>query len=221
MIRAKETDVLVIAVAIFSQLQELGLQEMWLAFGQGRNLKWISMHELTTTLAPDKTLVFCFSMPLQAVILWLHSVERAKGQNGGHGMCVLKLQMSSPNWAAILHTLKKRILGGWKSLLSWCMTDPVQLELLMMHGWSSFPGSKYHTKLFPELVHPLFSTLDVLHTSQHAYRAELWSVSLKRRILENGGGNQKKTAGVSYGLSSYQLLRVAKSLPNASANAVS
>ena len=69
MIRAKETDVLVIAVAIFSQLQELGLQEMWLAFGQGRNLKWISMHELTTTLAPDKTLVFCFSMPLQAVIL--------------------------------------------------------------------------------------------------------------------------------------------------------
>ena len=42
MIRANDTDVLVIAVATFSQLQKLGLQEMWLAFGQGQNLKWIS-----------------------------------------------------------------------------------------------------------------------------------------------------------------------------------
>ena len=83
MIRAKETDVLVIAVAIFSQLQELGLQEMWLAFGQGRNLKWISMHELTTTLAPERGTADCFSKPLHAVILCLHSVEWAKGQHGG------------------------------------------------------------------------------------------------------------------------------------------
>ena len=55
MIKANDTDVLVIAVATFSQLQELGLQEMWLAFGQGRNLKWISVHELTSTLAPERS----------------------------------------------------------------------------------------------------------------------------------------------------------------------
>ena len=55
MISANDTDVLEIAVATFSQLQELGLQELWLAFGQGRNLKWIPVHELTSTLAPKRS----------------------------------------------------------------------------------------------------------------------------------------------------------------------
>ena len=54
MISANDTDVLVIAVSTFSQLQELGRQEMWLAFGQGRNLKWTLVHELVLTLAPEK-----------------------------------------------------------------------------------------------------------------------------------------------------------------------
>lgn len=54
MISANDMDVLMIAVSTFSQLQELGLQEMWLAFGQGRNLKWIPVHELILTLAPEK-----------------------------------------------------------------------------------------------------------------------------------------------------------------------
>ena len=39
MVKANDTDLLVIAVATFSQLQEIGLQEMWLAFGQGQNMK--------------------------------------------------------------------------------------------------------------------------------------------------------------------------------------
>ena len=56
---------------------------MWLAFGQGRNLKRVSVHELTTTLAPERSSANCFSMPLHAVILCLHSVEWAKGQHGG------------------------------------------------------------------------------------------------------------------------------------------
>ena len=55
MISANDTDVLVIVVATFSQLQELGLQQLWLAFGQGRNLKWIPVHELTSTLAPERS----------------------------------------------------------------------------------------------------------------------------------------------------------------------
>jgi len=50
-----DTDVLVIAFATFSQLQELGLQELWLAFGQGRNLQWIPVHKLTSTLAPERS----------------------------------------------------------------------------------------------------------------------------------------------------------------------
>ena len=55
MVKANDTDLLVIAVATFSQLQAIGLQEMWLAFGQGQNMKWIAVHELKTTLGPEKS----------------------------------------------------------------------------------------------------------------------------------------------------------------------
>ena len=95
------------------------------------------------------------------------------------------------------------------------MTDPNKLKLLMMQGWNSLQGSRDPTKLFLQLVQLLFSTLDVLHTRQHAYGAGLWSASLKRRVLLNGGGNKKETARVSYGLHSHQLLRVASNLRNA------
>ena len=158
-----------------------------------------------------------FFHPSQVVILCLHSMERAKGQPGRHGVCVLKLQMSSPNWANILHRLKKRILRGWRSLSSWCMTDPVQLKLLMMHSWNSLPGCRDPMKLFPQLMQLLFNTLDALHTRQHAYGFRLWCASLKRRVLLNRDGNKKETAGVSYGLCSHQLLRVASNSQNASA----
>ena len=55
MINANDTDVLVLAVALFSSLKEVGLQELWLAFGQGRFLKWIPVHQLATSLSPEKS----------------------------------------------------------------------------------------------------------------------------------------------------------------------
>ena len=60
MIKANDTDVLVIAIATFSHSQELGLEEMWIAFGQGKNIKWMSVHELSTLLSPKKSLGLLF-----------------------------------------------------------------------------------------------------------------------------------------------------------------
>ena len=51
MVKASDTDVLVIAVSVLQALQELGLQQLWLAFGQGQNLRWIPVHDLCCTLA--------------------------------------------------------------------------------------------------------------------------------------------------------------------------
>ena len=50
MIKANDTDV-VIAVSALQGLQELGLQKLWVAFGQRQNLKWIPVHDLCCTLA--------------------------------------------------------------------------------------------------------------------------------------------------------------------------
>jgi len=79
----------------------------------------------------------------------------------------------------------------------------------MMHHWNSLPGSRDPTTLFPQLEQLLFSTSDALHTRQHVYGAGLWCASLKRRVLLNGDGNKKETAGAPYGLHSHQLFRVA------------
>ena len=37
---------LVIAVSVLQTPQELGLQQLWLAFGQGQNLRWVPVHDL-------------------------------------------------------------------------------------------------------------------------------------------------------------------------------
>lgn len=53
-VNANDTDVLVIAVNTFPHLQELGLQKMWIGFGQGCHLKYIPIHELFLILSPEK-----------------------------------------------------------------------------------------------------------------------------------------------------------------------
>ncbi len=44
MIKANDTDVVVIAISILPSLQELGLQKLWITFGQGKHLKWIPIY---------------------------------------------------------------------------------------------------------------------------------------------------------------------------------
>lgn len=55
MIKANDTDIIVIAIYILPSLQELGLQKLWIAFGQGTHLKWIPIHDIISTLGPEKT----------------------------------------------------------------------------------------------------------------------------------------------------------------------
>eukprot|EP00745_Piridium_sociabile_P026562 TRINITY_DN4240_c0_g2_i9.p1 TRINITY_DN4240_c0_g2~~TRINITY_DN4240_c0_g2_i9.p1 ORF type:complete len:1084 (-),score=281.98 TRINITY_DN4240_c0_g2_i9:490-3741(-) len=54
-VKASDTDVLVIAVSVLPHLQEIGLQQLWIAFGQGQNLRWIPVHDLCNiSLALEK-----------------------------------------------------------------------------------------------------------------------------------------------------------------------
>ena len=54
MIKANDTDVVVIAVSLFPVLQDLGLEQLWVAFGQGQSLRWISVHDLCHNLGQEK-----------------------------------------------------------------------------------------------------------------------------------------------------------------------
>ena len=52
-IKANDTDV-VIAVSTMPSLQELGLEKLWIAFGQGASAQWISVHEMVSSIKPEK-----------------------------------------------------------------------------------------------------------------------------------------------------------------------
>ena len=51
-IRTVDTDVLVIAISIW---QEMECDELWLAFGTGKHFRYIAVHELTNSLGPEKS----------------------------------------------------------------------------------------------------------------------------------------------------------------------
>ena len=53
LIRTVDTDVLVLAVWMAQELNEV-VDELWLAFGTGKNFRYIAAHELSATLGPDK-----------------------------------------------------------------------------------------------------------------------------------------------------------------------
>uniref|UniRef100_UPI00358F0BB1 uncharacterized protein n=1 Tax=Myxine glutinosa TaxID=7769 RepID=UPI00358F0BB1 len=53
LIRTVDTDVVVLAVWMAQELNEV-VDELWLAFGTGKNFCYIAAHELSATLGPDK-----------------------------------------------------------------------------------------------------------------------------------------------------------------------
>ena len=55
MIQASGTDVLVIAVSVLPIRQVLGVEKLWVAFGQGQNVRWIPIHDISTSIGPEKS----------------------------------------------------------------------------------------------------------------------------------------------------------------------
>ena len=53
-VKANDTDVLVIGQNIFPTLQSMGLQQLWLIYGQGQSLRWIGIHNLYNYVGHEK-----------------------------------------------------------------------------------------------------------------------------------------------------------------------
>jgi len=54
MIKANDTDVVVIAISVMQSLNEIGLQKLWIAFDQGGNFRWIPVQEVVHTIGQEK-----------------------------------------------------------------------------------------------------------------------------------------------------------------------
>ena len=55
LLRTVDTDVLVLAVAVFQQISHLGQIELWIAFGTGKHLRFIAAHEIASSLGPHES----------------------------------------------------------------------------------------------------------------------------------------------------------------------
>ena len=58
MIRTVDTDVVVLAISCCQRLAQL--EELWVAFGTGRNLRYLASHELSKALGQDRSLALPF-----------------------------------------------------------------------------------------------------------------------------------------------------------------
>ena len=54
MIKANDTDV-VVAISCFQSLQAIGLEKLWIAFGHGAHSRWIPIHDIVSTIWPEKS----------------------------------------------------------------------------------------------------------------------------------------------------------------------
>ena len=64
MIRTVDTDVVVLAIALFC---ELNVTELWIESGSGQNQENLAVHTICSTRGPNKSKGFCSSMPSQDV----------------------------------------------------------------------------------------------------------------------------------------------------------
>ena len=77
MIKANDTDVLVIAVRMLMHC-ELGIEKLWISFGQGDNHRWIPVHDVYQKWAWKNQKAFSSFRHLQAVMSCRHFVAKGK-----------------------------------------------------------------------------------------------------------------------------------------------
>ena len=54
-IKANDIDVVVIAISCFLSLAKLGVEELWIHFGQGQHKRWLPIHSIAAHLGIEKT----------------------------------------------------------------------------------------------------------------------------------------------------------------------
>ena len=76
-IRTVDTDVVVLAV---TSAQRLNITELWIAFGAGKNFRYLPAHEMTNALGPDR----CVALPMFHAFTGCDTVSCF----GGRGKCM-------------------------------------------------------------------------------------------------------------------------------------
>ena len=115
MIKANDTNVVVTAISVFPSLKEFGLEKMWIAFGQGKNLQWIPVHEVVNTIGPENTRGLPFFTRSLVAMLCLLSVAEERNVLGKHEMSAKSYQTPLPDSVSAFQLLMTQIFRTSKS----------------------------------------------------------------------------------------------------------
>ena len=87
MIRTVDMDVMVIVISMF---QQLGISELWIAFGTGKNFHYVPILDIVKELGPTRSgslIAFHVFTGCDQTSLF---AGRGKTQGGQHGRCLKK-----------------------------------------------------------------------------------------------------------------------------------
>ena len=187
MVKANDTDILVIGVAMFLRLREAGLHDLWITNGQGCHLKWIPIHELTTALSPEKFhgLFFFHAFTGCDTV----SVFRGKGKKSAwqtwevlpYASDVFTKLSSYPPMIEDedIKIIEKFVVTMYDRSSKSETVDKARLELFARID---------PTRIFCQHMQLLLSIQNVQLSRQLAYGVVLWIVKLDKRLLLNGVG---------------------------------
>lgn len=54
MIEANDTDIVVISLSLMSPFTAMGMEKVWIAYGKAEHTRWIPIHDLASSLGPEK-----------------------------------------------------------------------------------------------------------------------------------------------------------------------
>ena len=81
-LRSCDSDVLVIAIAC---VQDLCLDELWIAFGSGKTFRYIPAHSIARTIGPEKSIALLAFHALTGCDIVSSFYGKGKKQHGGFG----------------------------------------------------------------------------------------------------------------------------------------
>jgi len=117
-IKANDTDVVVIAVLTMPSLKELGLEKLWIASGQGASARWTPVHEMISSIGPEKVGDILFFHAFTGCDVVSGFRGKVKNLHGRYGTYVKMLPQPSRNSATLRKKFQMMTCRNWRTSLS-------------------------------------------------------------------------------------------------------
>ena len=137
-VRTVDSDVVVLAVAV---LPQLGRAELEIAFGTGKNFRYLSAHEICASLSPQKSVALSMFHAFTGWDIVSQFAQVGKTLHGKYGQHMMNSLQPSMRFTVHNSKYLKRQKLHWSISLSFSMTGPQHVPLSM-----KFESFYSHTK---------------------------------------------------------------------------